>query len=174
MIVFTLSKCPHFGGIKFKSVLTLLAIQVHTHIHTETHRHKPIRQLSGLLVPHDKGNRSEKFLFQLPVCLYHPPPSILCSCTSSSIRCLYASLSADKSFIPRRPGTLQLCTLLQAPVCMGTVHHELHPHDLVLTLRWMAGCFDSAVSLITSPSTFCMNCFPDNDHKGLRTPDANK
>lgn len=138
-------------------------------------RHKPTCQLSGLLTPRDKGNRSEKLLLCLlpvSVCLYPPLPSILCSCTYSSIRCLYASLSAGKSFIPRRPGALHAAA--GSPVCVGTAHHELHPHDLVLTLQWMAGCFDSAVSLIISPSTFCMNCFPDNDHKSSCTPDATK
>lgn len=161
-------KCPHFSGVKFKSVLVT---------QESTHRHKATCQLSGLLAPRENGNRSVKLLLcLLPVSvrLYPPPPSILCSCscTSSSTRCVHASLSASKSFIPRRPGALHAAA--GSPVCVGTMHHEPHPHDLVLTLQWMAGCFDSAVSLITSPSPFCMNCFPDNDHKSSCMPDATK
>lgn len=126
--------------------------QVHLFSPLSQHPHTPSHTLTdknihvSCLATHEKGRRSASLLlFQFPVCLYPPPPSILCSCTSSSISCLYASPSADKSFIPGRPGALQLRTLLQTRLfawercVMSYVHMTLFWHCsewlVVLILR---------------------------------------
>ena len=99
---------------------------------------------------------------------FSSPPSFLCSCTSSSISCLCASPSADKSFIPWWRAALQAAA--EAPVCVGILCYMVRPHDLVWTLQKMVGCFDFAASLIAPPSTFYKDCSPDNDHSSLCTP----
>jgi len=34
------SLCPHSDGLKFKTVLTKILVQVHTHTHTHTHTYR--------------------------------------------------------------------------------------------------------------------------------------
>lgn len=115
----------------------LFSLLTQSDTQTDTLMDKSMCQLSGLLAWHDKVERSESLLlFQLPVsvCRYSPAPFILCSCTSSSISCLYESLSADKSFIPWRPVALQLGALLHTPLfawewcVMSCVHMTLFWH----------------------------------------------
>lgn len=115
----------------------LFSLLTQSDTQTDTLMDKSMCQLSGLLAWHDKVERSESLLLsQLPVsvCRYSPAPFILCSCTSSSISCLYESLSADKSFIPWRPVALQLGALLQTPLfawewcVMSCVHMTLFWH----------------------------------------------
>lgn len=115
----------------------LFSLLTQSDTQTDTLMDKSMCQLSGLLAWHDKVERSESLLlFQLPVsvCRYSPAPFILCSCISSSISCLYESLSADKSFIPWRPVALQLGALLHTLLfawewcVMSCVHMTLFWH----------------------------------------------